>query len=424
MLLVVSALLTLLFFFILSTVLPADRFRGTVVAAVILGTSLGSTPVAPTSVREAVLWSSIAGLALAIIGPRPWPKSESPIPAVSILFFGVTALSTGAFHSAGIPALLRLALLATMLGIVATQFSRRDRAIALSGLLLAALIQSFLGIIEFVFQLPPLLWGYGQRADGSEALYYSTILEGHVRVQGSYGHPIPYATIIVLGIVVLVAQRNKRSRFIFVLLLSALGAGLLFSGTRSALLALTIALCYLLLVSTSSTHRVRNYMLAAAVLIGTFIYASEVRALVADLVQSGSFTNRLGAIESVPGLFGRQPLEVILGTGWGSEPSLFAAGYLQQNDFGVVDNQFVSTFATQGLIGFALFSLLFIISWRRGDAEQRALLLIVLVMAFSFDFVRWPSVLVLAFLAISMPAFRDNEVEGSNPLLEPRTYAK
>ncbi|WP_286345201.1 hypothetical protein [Frondihabitans sucicola] len=88
---------------------------------------------------------------------------------------------------------------------------------------------------------------------------------------------------------------------------------------------------------------------------------------------------------------------MIWGSGGDTEPQLFAQGLLFQNGFDVVDNQLVTTLATQGVIGLVLLVSLFIVGFRTTGRLSRSVLLVMVVMLFSFDYLRFTSMLGLLF---------------------------
>lgn len=361
------------------------------------------TPSAPAEWREVALWSSTLLIFLAVLAKRTSTQSVGSIAALTIALFGVALVSTLVGNPDGLPALFRIASLAIVTTIAAGQMSASDRSAALNWVVICAVVQLGAGVWQLASGEPPL-WGFGLQSDGSEVRYANPLLEGATRIQGTVGHPIPYSSLLALALVVVVTTRSARRSGIATILLIGFSGGLLFAGTRSALIAVVVSLTYVFLIARSSPHRARNYMLAAMIAVLTFAADFGIREATDELLESGSFTNRLGALQSVPGLLARPLGEAMFGSGVGSEARLFAAGALQQNGFNVIDNQAVTTLATQGVLGLIILLAIFLTSFRRGDVIVRSLVIVLFVMLFSFDYLRWPAMVVVAFLVFGMPS--------------------
>ncbi|WFR68063.1 hypothetical protein P9139_06965 [Curtobacterium flaccumfaciens] len=93
---------------------------------------------------------------------------------------------------------------------------------------------------------------------------------------------------------------------------------------------------------------------------------------------------------------------MLFGSGFGSEPALRERGFLAQNGFDVVDDQLVTSLATQGLLGLLVVIALLIAWFRHGNRLQRALTVAMGVFFFTFDDLRWPAVIVLLVPLLTM----------------------
>ncbi|OZD62204.1 hypothetical protein CH272_11535 [Rhodococcus sp. 05-340-1] len=281
----------------------------------------------------------------------------------------------------------------------------------------------------------PLLWGYGLYADGSEVKLPNPFLgEDVVRTQGTMGHPILFATIAVIALlIVLLGQtvQNLATRFVLV---GALSLGLVLSGTRSALLAAFIAVVIVKIVRRRSNNRWRNILALAAAATAVYILDFGFRELTVNLISSGSYTNRVQAISALPDIISLPVRWILFGGGFGSEIELYNQGLLQQNGFRIVDNQVITTLVTSGLVGLVVLALLLVRSVKPADELHFALVSAFVVMMFSFDYLRWPAICVLFFVccstsyrtSIKMQAQdkqkldRSNDGAGANPILEVR----
>jgi hypothetical protein len=107
-------------------------------------------------------------------------------------------------------------------------------------------------------------------------------------------------------------------------------------------------------------------------------------------------------------------VEVLLGSGVGSEISLYAAGVLYSPyNFQVVDNWIVYLLATQGIAGLGFFVAMCAVLFRAGDATRRTLLVLFLVLTFSFDLLLAPFPGVMFFLIAAIPN-RTSEIEQAD----------
>ncbi|APF35091.1 hypothetical protein [Microbacterium paludicola] len=385
------------------------HIRSVSVGLTLLILSVIWTPSAPTEWREVAVWSSVTLITLASFAKRDRENTQpnTPLIVAILTFIALWVLVTAVANPSGLSSVARIAVLAAVVAVVAWQMDRSERRASLNWLVAVAVVQLVAGAWQWAFGRPPL-WGFGLREDGTAATYINPLLDGFVRVQGTTGHPIPYSTLIALATMTIIATWATRRRFGAWLLLAMFAVALLASGTRSVLIALAIAFAYFFLIArgTDPAKKVRNYVLAVIIAVVAIAADLGLRTAAQDLVASGSFTNRAGALESIPRLLGRPLATVIFGSGFGSESDLFARGLLQQNGFNVVDNQVVTTLATQGVIGVALLIIIFALAFRDNDAVGRSLIIILAVMLFSFDYLRWPLMTVATMLILGMPAHR------------------
>lgn len=275
---------------------------------------------------------------------------------------------------------------------------RNDLSKLAKGLVMLGFVHAVTGILE-LWTHAPVLWGYAIRG-GGYFTYSNPLFSGSIiRIQGSLGHPIPFSVMIGLASILLVSYWHKFSVLARWTLLSIFGIATVFNGTRSMLIGLAVA-CLIHLFSRHTKHKFAKWLAVAVALWTVYVADFGMRESVNNLINSGSFENRAEAIESVPGLFERSVFEVVFGSGFGSEQALFDAGFLQQSGFGVVDNQFVTSFATSGLFG--VLGLLTILGTAliRSRIVGRRLIVFMAIMMFSFDYLRWATITFLLFLVI------------------------
>ncbi|TQC44238.1 O-antigen ligase domain-containing protein [Rhodococcus sp. WS4] len=283
-----------------------------------------------------------------------------------------------------------------------------------------AIAQTLIASVELYVTHTPILWGYGRYADGSEVKLPNPLLGPEmIRTQGTMGHPILLATLLVIAILIVVNEETIRNPWIKFSIVGILAFGLLISGTRSAFVALAIAIIFASVLHVNARKRWRNLFAVLTVAGTLLVFDFGIRQVWADLVGSGSYTNRAAAISALPGLFDLDINRLLLGSGFGSENDLFRAGFLQQNGFRIVDNQLVTTIATNGLFGFGVLIALIAVTLRSADSLYGSALVAMVVMMFSFDYLRWPATGFLFFLLLALGAGS----RRSDRRLENLTYA-
>lgn len=340
-------------------------------------------------------------LLIGFVAPRQDFRRHK-IRVIVFAWFAVFLVSTSLVNPEGLSVLLQFGLIGVMTVVVGSKMGPQDRQVFMAGLVLLAGAHSLLSVSELLGQ-EPFLWGYGKTTDGTDVILANPFLGGTVpRAQSTMGHPIAAATLVAVGLLMLLLRRKSYRPASFVLLLSVLVVGILLTGTRSVVVAIGLALAFFYFMSSESRNKAVRY-LTVAVIIAAFIAVDlGVSTLVDQLMDSGSYTNRAGALESVPMLFTRDPSEVIWGSGFGSEPLLFSEGYFQQNGFNIVDNQLVTTLATAGVVGLLGLSAIYLYTFSKAGTYVRTLLIFMTAMLFSFDYLRWHVMVVLLFAIIGM----------------------
>ncbi|MGY1727486.1 hypothetical protein ACI79J_10995 [Geodermatophilus sp. SYSU D01062] len=320
----------------------------------------------------------------------PWPVTLVAV----LLLCGTLSTShhgtlTGLVtHGSGALLLLGCALLAANAGPADVRLLGR-------GLVVVGLAELAVGLASTLFGTPAP-WGYlGTPGSLFETNPLLPAVGG--RVTGTMAHPLPFGALLALT-ALLALLPVLRWPVPARLLVGAAGCGgVVLSGSRSAALALLLAVAVAML--TPGVLRIGPLWRTVAVLVSAgALLTVQVGTLpvVAGLQGTGSLTHRLGALDAAVRLFGRPPAETLLGSGTGSLPDLFDAGYLQLDGFFAVDNQFVATFGTAGLVGVAALAALVVSGLRRGQRATRPAALLLVVMFLSFDVLEWNAVAVVA----------------------------
>lgn len=373
---------------------PARRGATLVaVAAMLVGTA---STAAPESVRSGAIYGAIALLALAALGPGPVIGRRGwTIVGLTAVSFGIAAVTT----TIGYPDALGLTLRVGALSVGATWCVLRstvtDLVVLGWGVLALALVEVALGLVEFVVGLP-VPWGLSARKLDSYVLV-NTLLPGDLeRVQGTVGHPITFGVVLCVAFVIVVASGRGLPSPLRAAVIAALVVGMLLSGSRSIVLAAVLALAVLVVVGAHGRGVVRTGAAVLGATVAVVVFVDELGVASDRFLSSGSYENRAGTVESVPRLLGRPPGETVFGSGVGTVERLYQEGLFPQDGFWVLDNQLVTTLATQGLVGVVLLVAVIGVSMASRDPLARSLTAVFVGMLVTFDYVFWPSMTVLA----------------------------
>ncbi len=362
---------------------------------------------------HAAEWALLGSIGLVCAGTTP-ARSSLGVAArntgaviATTAYLLLTAITTQLAIPAGTASFLQLAVIVLGTLIASRQSTAEEQRAFRRGVVTLAAAEAAAALTELLVLGRPGFWDYPS-AFGDGAVLLNPFLGDSVeRMAGSTGHPIVLAMLLAVAASVVVASPGDfGSRPMRAALLTLIGGGLVAAGTRSSVIACLLFVGYCVATSPSNQRVWRVMATLLTAVVGAVQGATVLVQQVSELVDSGSYTNRAGSIASAPDLLTERPtLEALFGSGWGSEGRLFDRGFFSQNGFEIVDNQFVSTLACSGLIGLVLFVAILLSGWRSGTRTSRAVLLVVVAMGFSFDFLGWggPAVLLFAFLGQSIP---------------------
>lgn len=389
---------------VLAVLVPREARRGVIVGLVMIALFGATSDSVPNSVSQLVQIFCAALLVVALVGAPRGAAAVRPTKMIFFVFLALSLLVTALNFPAADLLALRLTALAALTALVVSRFSSRDLRATMYCLIALAVIEVALGLGELLVTQTPIPWGYKVYADGSVFDNPNPLLGRTVaRVQGSTGHPIPYAVVMTIGLAALAAVWRSRGVVFRVVVAVSCVLGLVLSGSRSAFVALAVAGVYLLLTSREGSRPLRIVLASFGALLGAIFFFADVADAIGELVGSGSFTNRSGALRSIPALLGRPTAEAIFGNGIGNQIELYQRGLLPQDGFFVVDNQLVTTLAATGVVGVVLMILVFVVGFRRAGRTARPFLLILAVMVFSFDYFVWVSLFTVLALALAIP---------------------
>lgn len=280
-------------------------------------------------------------------------------------------------------------------------------SLALLLVVLIASVQERSTIVRFVIGLSVVeavyaglqMVGAAPRLWGNTVTYGHQLIAGFTRGEGTLGHPLMLALLLLIAIALTATGRGPRGGLRVATLLILLG-GLFATGSRSGLV---VAVLFLLFTmgGTVATRVLAGGLMGAlliAYLAATGFFTGD---LVSNFLTGDSVGHRAGALDAVPRLLGQGFAEVLIGSGAGSTESLFMGGLLQAGTFYAIDNQFVSTLAAAGLIGLAVLVILILRALRVGSGSRLPLVAVV-VFFFTFDVLAWPAGAALFTFALGL----------------------
>ncbi len=276
-------------------------------------------------------------------------------------------------------------------------------------LVLATAMEAALAIFE-VLRLSAPIWRGGRiLPDGTSTWMRNELVASIPRAQGTFGHPLPLAFMLVLGTLTLIRTQSFRPFVRFVLFV-LLGAGVFVSGSRNAII-LFVALSAVTLALPALVKRVPILFMVGVG--GLAIAAPFLLDQFEQIVTTGSVFHRIGALESVTRLIDyRSTFSILFGDGSAATPRLYSEGLLQSDGLAAVDNQYVLTFAQNGLIGLAILIAMIAVAFRRASTTHRVLLLAIAITGMIFDLFTWPVVGFMVWFMIAA-AFAQMAERGS-----------
>jgi len=287
-----------------------------------------------------------------------------------------------------------------LVGFFALSLNASEWPLVLRGIVCIAALEAVMCAVE-VFILNRTLTG--STGGGPHPL-----LAGAVRAEGTLGHPLVVGMVMLVGL--LLAVSSRLAMYWKAPLMVVLGVGIFACGSTSVYIAAILCLGLHFLNSGSLAVRLAKFVavtaLALFLLLGTTVLAP-----ITDDVSGVNSTHRLNSVIGLPRLLTNRPLvEAIFGTGWGSEQQNYQAGYLIDDNFFAVDNEFTSVMMAAGLIGFIMFVVATALALLQSKSSSRLALFSLVFMFFSFDVLGWGATTVLFIvLAVNKPSLSPGE---------------
>ena len=343
---------------------------------------------------------AIVVLAIALLRTRS-PRSGHLATQFTLAAWWVLVLgSVLVMHGMSVASILIYGTLALLASHIAFRLDHFSVRLFVRALLVLMLAEAILGAFEALGSAQPL-WGY-MGIVRENPLFNNSI----DRAQGTFGHPIVYGWFMAVCAVLVWTNAAQLGRRWHLIALVVATSGLLFAGTRSAVLAAVAGIVLHIVTRPGVTRWVRNMLAAVGVVfIAALVGAgATVDRITTELLSSGSWLQRFGNISNVPALLGRPPMEFLFGQGWGRDVDLFLKGYLHSDYMlYVVDNMYVEALGTMGLIGLIAILVGLVVAFIRGDRAARALTLTVATMMFSFDTMVWLFTGIATMVLLSLP---------------------
>jgi hypothetical protein len=385
-------------------VVPAHLVRGIAVSASFALITFGGNDTAPAAVWQLRFVASIALLTLAVVRSRAVAAGGKRFAAVAA-FWGYVAVGAVLAGSYSPNRMLLYFTLAVLAAFIVSSLAAAELRLLYATVIVVAAVQVGFGLVEMATHSAPV-WGY--RGGTRDNPFLGDL---YARVQGTMGHPIPFAMLQAIAFIVAWSNPMRWKQGWRLVALGIATAGLVISGTRSAVLAVAAAIMVHLALNRSLTAWVRTVLTVVAGAVTLVNVDVGIVRIIEELIASGSWTHRLGALESVPNLLARPGLDAWFGSGFGSELLLYERGYMQQHYLRVVDNMLVYALGTMGIVGLVLFLTLWVVVFCLAGRTAKALLVMMFVLFFSFDVLVWMYAGIVLSMIMTLPAARQR-VDG------------
>lgn len=348
------------------------------IAAVVLIPPL-NTPLPPyTGMLIGGLWASI--LALTAKRPRVTVTTYNLFAAVLVLGL------VGSVLAPSFPWLaILVSLFAILIGFLARSLHNSEWRLIQGGIVFLGIMQAALCGLETLV--------LGARISGSVTGGFHPILTDAVRAEGTLGHPLVVGMVMLAALALtLTSSLRVQTKCIYT---SILLLGIFACGSSSVYIAAILTLFINYIGSGSFAFRTMKFIVAAVGSLYLLLGPSIIEPIASD-VSGVNSTHRLNSIIAFPRLLTERPLvQALIGSGWGTAKENYQSGYLINDNFFSVDNQFTTVMMASGLVGMALFVVAILTALKKTHPSSRAALLTLIFMFFSFDVLSWSATAVL-----------------------------
>ncbi|SDZ39281.1 hypothetical protein [Herbiconiux ginsengi] len=365
--------------------------------------SLGFGPLgAADSIIVAAAW--MTALSLSTLRPLRFDRLFALYIVVVLLGSIGAIITTG---EVGFPVLVALS--GIVFVVVCGTLSREEWLIVRVGATVLAALVAVLCLVEaFAINRPLFV---------ATPFGLSPLFPESIRAQATLGHPLVAAMVMLIGIGFTLTLRFRVGSKLLVVAL--LAAGVISTGSTSAIIAAAFTVIAGFIVSGGSNSRIARVGLAGVVVFFVATLSLVPSGLLADVSNQNS-VHRANSFLAIPRLFtSRSPVEALFGTGWGSEELMYQRNVLINDNFFAIDNQFTTVIVVAGGIGIVCFLAFIIGLLLKSRGSARVTLLALVLMFLSFDVLNWAATSALFITFASFALFKQVRPRDGEPVALP-----
>ncbi|AAT89599.1 hypothetical protein ATY41_00945 [Leifsonia xyli subsp. xyli] len=282
---------------LLVLLVPARLARATALSIALVVAVVGATLTAGSNVSMASMAFGSVILGISLVRVRSSSSGERLLQGVLCAWWVLAMLSTLVMHGRSVSGMLVFGTFALLVSHVALHLDRASVRLFVRVTLAVMVVEVALAALEFGAGMQPL-WGYlaGARAN--------PLIDGFDRAQGTFGHPIVFCWFLAVCATLVWVDAGRLTRRWRLPLLAVVVAGLALSGTRSAMVSFAVGVILHLAMRPGLAKWMRNLLIAGgAAFVALAIGAgSRISELTADLLDSGSWAQRIGNLARIPDL--------------------------------------------------------------------------------------------------------------------------
>jgi hypothetical protein len=405
---------------VIAGLIPERMLVGVAGSVGIVMFSLAPVHLVPSAVRYGELLI-VSVFAVVILVRRPRVGSRLAGPALLVGYLVVTILASYSFGvgDSMFQVLTSHAIVALSFAVFGLKSTPRERRVIVGTLIAVASLQAAYAVAEIIVK-PPVLWAspVPESFAWTESRLANEIIPNVLRGQGSYGHPLLLSFTLVIATAFAQEYPFKRRGARF-WLTALMFVGAIAAGSRSAVLIMVAVVLFS--IGSRRFRVLRGVALAAVALLFAVVSGFFASDVVERFTASGSLTHRQGILSNVPMLLAQESDRLLIGNGWIRVGDVYDLGILPPTDgFQAIDNQYVATLITSGLIGLALLVAVMVVSIVRARGALRIALMSTVAVFFVFDVLEFPATWSLLALMIGFAAAKDRG-ELTDPALPPVT---
>jgi hypothetical protein len=241
------------------------------------------------------------------------------------------------------------------------------------------------------------------------------------RAMGSTSHPIPLGVLMAIFLIFclwVAIHTRRRSYWLFCLFAAIV---VIYSGTRSAILAIAVCLAFWF-STTGGAKRLPGYLLGTVALLLIFVSVDpQTIPGFSGFYSSESYTHRANVLAFFPTLVDRSFFDLVFGSGYSSISSLLQSSFFSGGSgIQVFDQEYIRTLTATGLVGFTVLIMALVEGFRRGNLPSRLILICLSITFFSFDALSWNLLMTLFVIAASGPIFKVDVAGKHQAEVQPR----